>query len=249
MKTWYLSPIAALLTTAVAFVLATNGIERVKAGALGTIAGTVRLNGPAPAMKTIDMSEDPYCARQNQKNPAKANRVVVGANGGLQNVVLFISAGLSPAAGSTVPSESPTFDQKDCLFRPHVLVVDVGQAFKVASSDQTMHNVHPSPAKGSANVGWNKSLPPGTPPIETSWKAEEVAIPVKCNIHPWMRGWIAVVKGPYAVTDEHGNFTIKNVPAGSYTVAAWQEEYGTRTANVAVIGGQAAKLDFLFDAR
>ena len=72
-----------------------------------------------------------------------------------------------------------------------------------------------------------------------SWKAEEVAIPVKCNIHPWMHGYHVVVKGPYAVTDDNGSFTIENVPPGNYTVTAvagnlWH-------ANAEGDGGGAAK--------
>ena len=50
-------------------------------------------------------------------------------------------------------------------------------------------------------------------------------IPVQCNIHPWMHGWFVVVKGPYATTDSNGAYTINNVPPGSYTVTAWQEDY------------------------
>jgi Carboxypeptidase regulatory-like domain len=119
----------------------------------------------------------------------------------------------------------------------------------VITSDQTTHNIHPLPAPGSGNIGWNKSQPPGAPPIETSWKAEEVAISVKCNIHPWMHGWFAVVKGPYATTDNSGNYTIKNVPAGSYTVTAWQEDLGTQTSKVNVAAGQSAKADFTFKAK
>jgi hypothetical protein len=124
----------------------------------------------------------------------------------------------------------------------------VNQKFKVTTSDQTTHNIHPLPAPGSGNIGWNKSQPPGAPPIETSWKAPE-AISVKCNIHPWMHGWQVVVKGPYAMTDEKGNYTIKNVPPGSYTVTAWQEEYGTQTAKVTVAAGQPGKADFTFKAK
>jgi hypothetical protein len=135
------------------------------------------------------------------------------------------------------------------MYTPHVMAVDTDQKFKVTTSDQTTHNIHPLPAAGTGNIGWNKSQPPGAPPIESSWKNQEIAIPVKCNIHPWMHGWHVVVKGPHAITDDNGNFTIKNVPAGSYTVTAWQEEYGTQTAKVTVAGGQAAKADFTFKAK
>jgi hypothetical protein len=222
--------------------------RNVSASGEGSITGTVKLSGTAPHMKGIDMSKDPYCVKQHQNNPAKMENVVVGSSGGLQNVVLYISEGLTGNEASAVPSQEPTVDQHNCMYVPHVLAVDVNQKFKVTTADQTTHNIHPLPAPGSGNIGWNKSQPTGAPPIETSWKAPEM-ISVKCNIHPWMHGWHAVVKGPYAVTDENGSYTIKNVPAGSYTVTAWQEEYGTQTQKVTVASSQSAKADFSFKAK
>ena len=173
---------------------------------------------------------------------------MVGQGDGLQNVALYISKGLTGNEASAVPSNEPTFDQKGCMYVPHVLAMDVDQKFKVTTSDQTTHNIHPLPDALKGNIPWNKSQPPGAPPIETSWKTEEM-IPVKCNIHPWMHGYFAVVKGPYAVTDDNGSYTIKNVPAGSYTVTALQEEYGTETQKVAVAAGAPAKADFTFKAK
>lgn len=222
--------------------------HRVSAAAEGSITGSVKLSGTPPHMKGIDMSKDPYCVKQNAGAPLKMQNVMVGANGGLENVVLYISEGLSGAEASAVPSQEPAVDQHNCMYVPHVMVVDVNQKFKVTTSDQTTHNIHPLPTPGSPNIGWNKSQPPGAPAIETSWKNPE-AISVKCNIHPWMHGWHVVVKGPYAITDDNGNFTIKNVPPGSYTVTAWQEEYGTQTAKVTVAAGQPAKADFTFKAK
>jgi hypothetical protein len=249
MNNRYRHAFGVLSAIVVAALMASVVGERVKAAGEGTITGTVKLDGTAPHMKGIDMSKDPYCVSQHKDSPVKLQSVVVGDHGGLENVVLYISQGLPAAAASAVPSEEPTFDQKGCMYSPHVMAVDVNQKYKVITSDQTTHNIHPLPAPGSGNIGWNKSQPPGAPPIENSWKAEEVAIPVKCNIHPWMNGWHVVVKGPYAITDGSGNFTIKNVPAGSYTVTAWQETYGTQTAKVTVAGGQAAKADFTFKAK
>jgi Carboxypeptidase regulatory-like domain len=222
--------------------------QKVSAAGEGSITGSVKLSGAAPHMRGIDMSKDPYCVKQHQ-TPVMMENVVVGSSGGLENVVLYISEGLTGNEARAVSSAVPEFDQKGCQYHPHVLAVDVDQKYKVVNSDQTTHNIHPLPAPGAGNIGWNKSQPPGAPAIETSWKTEEVAISVKCNIHPWMHGWHAVVKGPYAVTDDSGNYTIKNVPAGSYTVTAWQEEYGTQTAKVTVAAGQAGKADFTFKAK
>lgn len=248
MKKQYKQKFAVVLGALVLFCLGALLIsQQVSAAADGSITGSVKLNGTPPHMKGIDMSKDPYCVKQNP-NPVKMQNVMVGANGGLENVVLFISEGLTGAEASATPSQEPKFDQHNCMYVPHVLAVDAGQKFEVTTSDQTTHNIHPLPAPGSGNIGWNKSQPPGAPAIVTDWKAPE-AISVKCNIHPWMHGWHVVVKGPYAVTDENGNFTIKNVPPGSYTVSAWQEEYGKQTAKVTVVAGQTAKADFTFQAK
>jgi len=222
---------------------------KVNAAGEGKITGSVKLTGTAPHMRGIDMSKDPYCSKAHESSPAKMENVVVGSGGGLANVVLYISEGLSGNELNAVPSEEPTFTQKNCMYSPHVLAMNVNQKFKVTTEDQTTHNIHPLPAPGGGNIGWNKSQPPGAPPIETSWKNQEVAITVKCNIHPWMHGWHVVVKGPYAVTDENGNYTINNVPPGSYTVTAWQEEYGTQTQKVTVAAGKPGATDFTFKAK
>jgi len=241
--------VVTVTTLALVSVAAVIVDQNVSAAGEGSITGTVKLSGTAPHMKPIDMSKDPYCVKQHADHPATLENVVVGSSGGLGNVVLYISEGLTGNEASAASSEEPVFDQKGCMYIPHVLVLNPDQKFKVITSDQTGHNIHPLPAPGSGNIGWNKSQPPGAPPIETSWKAVEVAISVKCNIHPWMHGWHAVVKGPYAVTDENGSYTIKGVPAGSYTVTAWQEDYGTQTQKVTVAAGQAGAADFTFKAK
>jgi len=222
---------------------------KVDASAGGKITGTVKLDGTAPHMRGIDMTKDPWCAKQHANSPAHLENVLVGKNGGLENVVLYISEGLNAAESAGKPSTEPVFDQKNCMYTPHVLAMDVNQQFKVITSDQTAHNIHPEPNPLAGNIPWNQSQPPGAPPIVKSWKAEEVAIPVKCNIHPWMHGYFVVVKGPYATTNDEGSYTIEGVPPGSYTVTAWQEDYGKQTQKVTVAAGAAATADFAFKAK
>ena len=89
------------------------------------------------------MSKDPYCAKFHANSPAQLELVVVGKNGGLKNAVLYISQGLSAEAASQKPSTVPVFDQKGCMYTPHVIAMDVGQEYKVVTSDQTAHNIHP----------------------------------------------------------------------------------------------------------
>lgn len=232
-----------LLLVAVALVRSTPVVG---ASATGQIVGTVKLDGQPPHQKPIDMSKDPACAQAGAATIAAEN-VVVGANGGLANVVVYISQGLT--GNEAVPSQPATIAQRGCRYIPHVLALNVGQHMTVLNDDKTAHNIHPQPSPTGGNSQWNKSQTAGAGPIDVAWTNEEVAIPVKCNIHPWMRAYIAVVKGPFGVSNDTGSFKLDNVPPGTYTLTAWQESYGTQTQKVTVVAGKPASTDFTFKAK
>jgi hypothetical protein len=117
----------------------------------------------------------------------------------------------------------------------------------VVNSDQTSHNIHPLPR---FNREWNKSQPPGQPPFEESFAREEIAIPVKCNVHPWMRAYIAVLRNPYfAVTGNDGTFEITKMPTGTYTISAWHEKYGTMSQTVSIGSNEKKAITFTYKAR
>src|SRR5271154_2699890 len=206
----------------------------------GTITGKVTYTGTPPKMKPIDMSKEPTCAKQHT-TPVMTENVATGPGNTLQWVVVFISAGDD---NPTAPSQAVKYEQKGCEYLPHVLPMQAGQQLQIFNDDQTSHNIHPL---AKVNQEWNKSQPPGSPPIDTKWDKPEF-IPVKCNIHPWMHGYFVVLKtSHYAVTGDDGSFEIKGLPAGKYTVTAWQEQYGTKTQDVTV-GTGAATANFVFTA-
>src|SRR5215467_4511414 len=205
MKTSHTKKVAtALATLALVAAGAMLLSHKVSAAGEGSITGSVKLTGTPPHMKGIDMSKDPYCVKQHEGNPVKMENVVIGSGGGLANVVLYISEGLSGAAATATPSEEPTFDQKGCMYTPHVMAMDVNQKYKVTTGDQTTHNIHPLPAPGSGNIGWNKSQPPGAPPMKKRGRARE-RIGGRSNTHPGMPGWQGVEKAPYAIPGKKEN--------------------------------------------
>jgi plastocyanin len=209
--------------------------------ATASVKGMVKFEGAAPKGTRIDMSQDPLCAKQHP-TPATTEEVVVGADGGLANVVVYVSDGLT-SHDFQLPAQPAVLEQKGCQYKPHVLALQANQKLNVVNSDETTHNIHPSP---NNNREWNMTQPHGMP-LEQTFAREEIAIPVKCNVHPWMRGYIAVFKHPYfAVSDKNGNFELKGLPPGTYTITAWQEKLGTRTQKVTVGGSEAKTLDFAF---
>jgi hypothetical protein len=208
----------------------------------GAISGRVTYEGTPAKPKAIDMSKEPSCAKQHS-TPVVTETVVTGPNNSLENVVLYISAG---APDESAPNEPATFDQKGCQYIPHVLAFQVNQPLKVVNDDQTSHNIHPL---AKINREWNKSQPPGTPPIIDKYDKPEF-IPVKCNVHPWMHGTFAVLKNShYAISGNDGSFRLPNLPAGKYTVTAWHESYGEQTQEVTVSGTEAKTINFVFKAK
>ena len=196
----------------------------------GTVTGMIKLEGTPPRPKNINMAAEPNCAKEHS-TPAQTEDVVPGDGGTLQNVVVYLKGDFSQYSfpANSTPQE---IDQKGCQYHPHVLAMQTAEPLQVVNSDQTTHNIHPVPKD---NREWNESQPPGAPPIMQSFARPEVTIPVKCNVHPWMKAYIAVFDNPYyAVTGKDGSFTIKNVPPGTYTVTAWQESLGSQDQSVTV---------------
>jgi len=211
------------------------------APAAGGVSGTVTYTGTPPKMKPIDMAKEPSCAKQHT-TPVMTENVVTGPGNTLEDVVVYVSAG-EPAG--TAPTQAVRYDQRGCQYLPHVAVMQAGQPLEIYNDDQTSHNIHPL---AKANPEWNKSQPSGAPPIQTKYDKPEF-IAVKCNIHPWMHGYFAVLSTSHsAVTGADGKFSIEGLPPGKYTITAWQEKFGTLSQEVTVTAAGATPVNFVFKA-
>jgi plastocyanin len=207
-----------------------------------TITGKVTFTGKRPALKQLDLTEDPECAKLHRK-PVYDQSLVVSKDGRLENAFVYIKSGLDGKKFEP-PSTPVTIDQKGCMFEPRVLGIQTGQELKVTNSDPVTHNIHP---RAEVNREWNHSQAGGDPPIERRFTKQEVMIRVKCNIHSWMHAWIGVVDNPYfAVTGADGSFVLKDVPPGDYTVEVWQERLGTQEQHVTVAAASKQDLSFAF---
>ena len=209
----------------------------------GTIKGHVRLNGKLPGNPVIRMGRDPMCASINRGKQIVQETVMAALDGSLANVFVRLQ-GTFPK--TPVPTTPVVIDQRACVYSPRVVGVRVGQPLQLKNSDNLLHNVHGLSGKNNSfNVGQ------AVAGVVTSFtlKEEEVMLHLKCDVHSWMNAWVGVVPNPYfAVTPASGNFEIPNVPAGTYTIQAWQEQYGFVSKMVTVKPGAATTIDFTYAA-
>ena len=207
----------------------------------GAISGTVTFTGTPPKMRPIDMAKEPSCVAQHP-SPVMTESAVTGPGNSVQWAVVYISAGDQPAAAPATPVR---YDQKGCEYIPHVAAMQVAQPLEIYNDDQTSHNIHPL---AKVNPEWNKSQPPGSPTIKATYAKPEF-IAVKCNVHPWMHGYFAVLAtSNYAVTGNDGTFSLKGLPPGKYTVTAWHERFGTQSQEVTLSGTESATANFVLKA-
>ena len=208
------------------------------------VRGTVRFEGAAPRPTRISMSADPDCAKLHPAGVSSGD-FLTGADGGLQNVVVFVSDGLGDRSFEP-PKQPEVFEQKGCMYQPHLVAMRTNQELEVINNDTVAHNLHSVPMN---NREWNKSQLPGMH-IEVTFPREEIAIPVKCNVHPWMKSYISVFKHPYfAVTGKSGSFELSNLPPGTYTIQAWHEKLGTATQKITVGPDATKEMEFVFKAQ
>lgn len=207
----------------------------------GSIQGTVKTAQPATARPPHAVTKDASVCGKDAVDEA----VIVDKKGGLRNVVVFLKD--AKFAGKLAPVDGAALDQKGCRYTPHVQALTVGTPLSLLNNDAVLHNVH---ANDSGMTVFNIAMP---------IKGQKLPVPMRkpglmklqCDAgHTWMNGWLYVFDHPYfAVTDEAGAFTIKDVPPGEYTVELWHEPAdgqgaGVRnTAKIKVADGKPAHLD------
>lgn len=207
----------------------------------GTISGVVRYAGAPPKPKQLEISKDrDVCGA----HPIYDESLVVGADGGIANAVVTIP-GIEQGAPMK-PEPEVLFDQKGCQYTPHLIAFPAGSTIKIINSDGILHSIHTesavNPVVDMAQPGFKHAI--------TVTIARPEAIKVTCDAHNWMQGWWYATANPYyAVTDAKGDFTIRNVPPGTYTVEVWQETLGVAKQRVTVTAGGAVTADFTLTPR
>ncbi len=200
----------------------------------GSVTGTVKFSGEPPKLPDLHPTMQ-GCPTAPLSDPS----IVIGQDHGLANAVVYLT-GVKSAAQPV--AHDVMLDQKDCRFVPHVQATTLGSKLTVKNSDAVLHTAHARSA--SAQTLFNVATPGGlVSQAQTLSSAGPIAFTCDAG-HTWMSAYIYVSDQPYfAVSDASGAFSIVDVPAGTYTLKAWHEKFGERSANVTVVAGKPAKVN------
>jgi hypothetical protein len=196
----------------------------------GTVKGQVVYGGPkVPEPEKLAVTRDQnHCLG---KGPLFDEKWAVNKkNKGVRDVFLWLE---DPAGNAlpihptlkAIPQKQVVIDQPCCQFVPYAVALRQGQTLLVKNSAPVVHNIryigNPLVQPGASIL-----LPPGGQRA-IDLKAQDAVIPLACDIHPWMKGWVRVFDHPYfAVTNDDGKFEIKLAPAGPYRLKVWHPGSG-----------------------
>ncbi|MDW8301404.1 MAG: carboxypeptidase regulatory-like domain-containing protein [Bacteroidia bacterium] len=194
-------------------------VEEVKNG--GTLAGKVTFKGNPTVEDFVVVKDADKCGVKGGR--LKSDRIIVGPGGGLANTWISI---VNITKGKALEKKDVLLDQKGCFYTPHIQLVAVGAKAKLRNSDPILHNVHAYTDEGKSNNLFNEAMPLKDQEIVKEITQAGV-FPMVCDAgHTWMNAYFIAVNHPYnALTDNNGNFEIKDIPPGKYKVRAWHEGY------------------------
>jgi len=200
------------------------------------LRGKIILEGQPPVPRAINMRADPAC--QNFSATVDDIRV---SDSGLENVIVSVSSGVE---GSFPPPPAIVIlDQRDCVFYPRVLTVQVGQRFLIQNNNRTAQNVH---AWSQVNRPFNVSLALAGVQVEKSFDKPEAPFPIRCDVHSWEVSFVAVFDHPFHTISRAGGAYELRLPPGEYEITAWHERLGTLQQTVRVGAADNPPLNFTF---
>lgn len=213
------------------------------AGGGGRITGELRVEGELPRDTTVRPTTDIQAC-----GDAFVDTTIRRNAGRLADVVVWL---VDARSGKALPlNRRFEITHTRCRLRPRVQAVRAGGTLNIRSADRTVHHARFLRAADSSTIALVTEHDAGQVVPDEGVLALPGRIEVRCDAHPWTRGWILAFDHPYfAVTDRRGSFAMDSVPPGRYTLVAWHERFGPVVDSVEVTAGGAARVSMVMRAR
>lgn len=205
----------------------------------GSVKGTVKLAGDLAAVPPLATEQDEAtCGKEVPQDV-----FVTGANATLVGAMVWLEG---VTAGKELPRRQMTMDVRNCRVAPRVLPLGVGDELSVGNVDQGFHQVllFQADADGTVRSRQNLGMPVAAGRLKMKLTQPGWVVVQGQGKHPWMRGIGRVFDHPYfGVTNSEGNFDLRDVPPGSYTLHIWHERLGEQVKPVEVKAGYPSRVD------
>jgi hypothetical protein len=222
------------------------GYQEISVANGGSISGKVVFNGEDPAPRVYRVTKDNQVCGEGDR---EIDYVRVN-NGALQDVVVYLD---KVQEGKPFPPElgDGSTVQEGCEFKPYFSVMRNNAKFESVNKDPVLHNIHTYEILGRRKkTVFNISQPDQNTVTGDVTLKRGVGMKVECDAHDFMHALVFVANNPYfAVVDENGAYSIKDVPPGKYTLKAWHGLLGEEKAQVEVSAGGSITTDFGFSAK
>lgn len=206
----------------------------------GTIRGRVVFDGTPPANLKLPVGGNAECAALH--TAAAYDEVTLVRAGRLQNALVYVKSGLETQVFMW-PKEPARITNEKCVYVPRVSGAMTNQVIEFANSDPTAHNIHGFSSQGDFNFTLLGAGISNTVKL----RKPEVVLSVKCDLHPWMRGYVGVFAHPFfRVTGADGTFELKGLPPGEYEIEAWHERFGVKSVKTKLDAKGSLDVELMF---
>ena len=217
----------------------------------GKLKGRVTLTGPVPKVRSFHLIHAPNIEFCSRISDGRGHRLLfdftVSENRGLKDTIIAIT---NIKKGKPFSQDMQTFHIDRCRANNYIIGIKNSENILIENTDPIQHEIATYEVRNIySDQTSNRPVVPKSSQVRAAFvrpDAEEFTI--KCNLHPFLQTHAYLVDNPYyAVTDSHGNFSIENIPPGTYEVVAWHTYIPSKKGTVTITPSGETQLDFEFN--
>ena len=217
----------------------------------GKLKGRVTLTGPVPKARSFHLIHAPNIEFCSRISDGKGHRLLfdftVSKNRGLKDTIIAIT---DIKKGKPFSQNMQTFHIDRCRANNYIIGIKNSENILIENTDPIQHEIATYEVRNIySDQTSNRPVVPKSSQVRTAFvRPDAEGFIIKCNLHPFLQTHGFLVENPYfTVTDSKGNFSIKNIPPGTYEVVAWHTYMPRKKATITITSSGETRLNFEFN--